>query len=131
MQAHRKWQPEPVGTTTGSWEYAFLRYATLAYAFGLIVHTSDHLRRGTSVITPEVLWAGTVSTAAGAGVIFLVLAGHRLAPAAAAAFGFPVALGVTLVHLLPHWSVFSDAFPGAHHTGVTSLSWSEIGRAHV
>jgi hypothetical protein len=40
--------------------------------------------------------------------------------------GIPVALGVAAVHLIPHWSAFSDAFPGAQHTGVTALSYSVV-----
>ena len=32
-------------------------------------------------------------------------------------------MGIAAVHLLPHWSAFSDAFPGAHGTGVTAFSW--------
>jgi hypothetical protein len=100
-----------------------LRYAALFYAVGLVVHTADHLRRGTDVLTTEVNVLGTVSTLGGLVVIGLVLARHRLAPLAAVAFGFPVALGVAATHLLPEWSDFSDAFPGAHHTGVTAFSW--------
>jgi hypothetical protein len=53
-----------------------------------------------------------------------VLTRHRLAPVLAVAVGFPDAIGIAAVHLLPHWSSsLSDAFPGAHGTGVTALSW--------
>jgi hypothetical protein len=100
-----------------------LRYATGLYAIGLVVHTADHVRRGTEVLTTEVTVLGTVSTLGGLVVIALVLAGHRLAAPVAAAFGFSSALGVAATHLLPEWSDFSDAFPGSHHTGVTALSW--------
>jgi hypothetical protein len=41
----------------------------------------------------------------------------------AVAIGLPDAVGIAAVHLLPHWSAFSDAFPGAHGTGVTVFSW--------
>lgn len=111
---------------SATWEYALLRYAALLYALGLIVHTADHFRRGVDVLTPQVFWAGNVSTIVGVAVIALILAGHRVAPIAAVAFGLPAALGITAVHLLPHWSAFSDAFPGAHHTGVTSMSWGVV-----
>src|SRR5206468_1077987 len=53
----------------------------------------------------------------------LVLTRHRLAPLVATLVGFQTALGVTAVHLLPRWSSFSDALPGAHNTGVTAFSW--------
>jgi hypothetical protein len=100
-----------------------LRYATAVYAVGLVLHTADHVRRGLGVVTPQVLWLGNVSTAAGLVTIALVFLRHRWAPRAAATLGLPVALGVAAVHFLPRWSEFSDAFPGAHGTGVTSLSW--------
>ena len=105
--------------------YALLQWATAVYAFGLVVHTVDHLRRGIGVLTHEVLWAGNLSTLAGMALIALVYARNRAAPAAAVVLGFPTALGVAAVHLLPRWSPFSDAFVGAHahHTGVTPISW--------
>ncbi len=121
MQASTTHRPD-----ARSWEYAFLRYATLVYALGLLVHTVDHLRRGVDVLTPQVFWAGNVSTLAGVAVIILVLAQHRLAPVVATAFGLPVAVGIVAVHLLPHWSAFSDAFPGSHHTGVGLQSWTVV-----
>jgi hypothetical protein len=103
--------------------HRLLTYAAVLYGIGLVVHTADHVRRGTDVLTTEVNVLGTVSTLGGLVVIGLVLARHRLAPLAAAGFGFPVALGIAATHLLPEWSDFSDAFPGAHDTGVTMFSW--------
>jgi hypothetical protein len=100
-----------------------LRYATASYAVALALHTADHLHRGVSLLTAQVLWLGNVSTAAGLVTVALVFMRHRRAPLAAAALGIPTALGVAAVHLLPTWSAFSDAFPGAHHTGVTAVSW--------
>ena len=113
----------PTGLVAEAAEARWLRWATALYALGLAAHTADHIRRGTGVISPEVYWAGIVSTTAGVGTIALVAARHRLAPLAAALLGIPVALGVAAVHLLPHWSALSDAFPGAVGTGVTPLSW--------
>src|SRR5437016_4729711 len=89
--------------------------------------------RSRDVVTPQVQWAGNLSTAVGITAAVLVIVGHRFGPMLAALTGIPVGLGVAAVHLLPRWSAFSDAFPGAHNTGVTALSWSvvivEIGRA--
>ena len=51
--------------------------------------------------------------------ITLVLTRHSWGPLVAAAVGFSMAVGVAASHLLPHWSSFSDAFPGS---GVNSLS---------
>jgi hypothetical protein len=104
-------------------EERWLRYAALFYATGLAVHTADHVRRGVDTVTPQVLWLGNISTLLGLTTVVLVLLGHRLAPLVAAITGLQVAIGVSAVHLLPEWSAFSDAFPGAHGTGVTALSW--------
>lgn len=103
----------------------FLRNAALLYGAGLVLHLADHLRRGTDVLTGEVNLLGTISTVAGTITIALVLTRHRFAPIAAVALGFPVAFGVAAVHLLPHWSDFSDAFPGST-TGVNALSWTVV-----
>jgi hypothetical protein len=104
----------------------FLRYATAVYAVGLVIHSADHVRRGFNVVTPGVLWLGSVSTVAGLATIALVYMRHRWGPLAAAALGLPVALGVAAVHFLPKWGEFSDAFPGAHNTGVTAFSWFAV-----
>jgi hypothetical protein len=101
----------------------WLRYAALLYALGLALHTADHLRRGIDVVTPQVLWAGNLSTLVGITTIVMVVVGYRLAPEFAAWTGIPVALGVAAVHLLPRWSALSDPFIGARNTGVTALSW--------
>ncbi len=106
-------------------EYRLLRYACILYAIGLVAHGADHLRRGMDVLTPEVAWAGTLTTVMGLILIALVFSGHRLAPVAAAAFGFSNAAGVAAVHLLPHWSAFSDAFPGGE-LGVEATSWAAV-----
>ena len=98
----------------------------LLYGAGLALHTADHFRRGVDVVTDEVLSLGYVSTAVGIAVIAMVLTGHRWAPTAATALGFSVAVGVSAVHLLPHWSTLSDAFPGADGTGVTAASWAVV-----
>ena len=102
-----------------------LRYAALLYAIGLVLHSADHLRRGPDVLTPEVTWAGAVTTIMGVIVITLVFT-HRLAPLAAVAFGVSNAAGVGVVHLLPHWSAFSDAFPGGAGSGVGATSWDAV-----
>ena len=104
----------------------YLRFAALFYALGLGLHTVDHVRRGLDVLTPEVQWAGNLSTAIGIATVVLVLVGNRFGPLSAALTGIPVGVGVAAVHLLPHWSAFSDAFPGSHGAGVTAMSWTVV-----
>jgi hypothetical protein len=109
-----------------------LRYAALLFAAGFLAHNADHFRRGVDVLTPQVLWAGSVAAVLSVAAIALALAAHRLAPVVAVAVGFPLALGVSAVHLAPPWSAFSDSLPSG---GVDALSWAavlfEIGGALV
>ena len=78
------------------------------FAVGSAVHTFDHLRRGQGSVTEELYWTGTVGIVVQAVVITLVLTRHRVAPIAAAAAGFPLALGFFAAHWLPEWSALSD-----------------------
>jgi hypothetical protein len=104
----------------------YMRYAALVYFAGIVVHTADHIRRGTDVITPQVVWLGYLGFAAAALAFVLILIRHPLAPLVGTVVGFSVAIGVSAVHLLPDWGAFSDAFPGAHGTGVTGLSYTVV-----
>jgi hypothetical protein len=100
-----------------------LRYAAVFYAVAWAVHTGDHVRRGLGVETVEVSTLGSIAAIAQLLVVATVFLRWRWAALAAAAIGFPDAVGIAAVHLMPHWSAFSDAFPGAHGTGVTGFSW--------
>ena len=102
---------------------ALLRFAAWFYAIAWAVHTGDHLRRGFSSITSEVTVLGTTTAVLQIAAVVLVLTRNRWAPLVAVAVGVPDGIGIAAVHLLPHWSSFSDAFPGAHGTGVTGFSW--------
>jgi hypothetical protein len=107
-------------------QHPWLKHSALFYALGLALHTADHFRRGLDAVTPQVLWAGNISTAIGITVAALVIVGHRAGPMLAALTGGPVAVGVAAVHLLPKWSALSDAFVGAHNSGVTAFSWTVV-----
>ena len=100
-----------------------LEYAAILYAIAWVVHTGDHLRRGFGAVTTEVAVLGSVAAVLQLAVVALVLLRYPSAPLLAALIGIPDAIGIAAVHLLPHWSSFSDAFPGAHGTGVTAFSW--------
>ena len=101
-----------------------LRVAALVYLAGLALHTADHLRRGLDAVTHHVFWLGNVSTAVGIVAVVLILTGHRYAPMLAVAFGFPVAIGVAAVHLLPEWSTaLSDSFVDQ---SVSWMSWTVV-----
>ncbi|MDQ1396026.1 MAG: hypothetical protein QOG64_1285 [Acidimicrobiaceae bacterium] len=100
-----------------------LEYTAGLYAVAWVVHTGDHLRRGLDVVTTQVAVLGSVAAVLQLAAVALVFLRFRWAPILAAAIGIPDAIGIAAVHLLPHWSAFSDAFPGAHGAGVTTLSW--------
>ena len=101
-----------------------LQTAALVYLLGLALHTADHLRRGIDAVTNHVFWAGNVSTALGLAAVGLIVTRHRLAPTAAVAFGFPIAIGVAAVHLLPEWSTaLSDSFIDQ---SMSWMSWTVV-----
>ena len=115
-----------LGDSGGANRDRLLTYAAALYAVGFVIHTADHLRRGTDVVTTEVLVLGTIASALQIIAIGAVFIRHPWAPVLAVAVGLPDGIGIAAVHLLPHWSVFSDAFPGARGTGVTAFSWVAV-----
>lgn len=100
-----------------------LQTAAAVYLAGLVLHTADHLRRGLDSVTDHVFWAGNLSTVLGVTAVVLIFTGHRFAPVAAVAFGFPIAIGVAAVHGLPEWSAFSDSFIDQT---MSWMSWSVV-----
>jgi hypothetical protein len=100
-----------------------LRWTAVFYGLAWAIHTADHARRGTSVTTTEVLVLGSVAAVFQVLAITAVFLRRRWAPVLAVAVGLPDGIGIFAVHVLPRWSSFSDAFPGAHGTGVTAFSW--------
>jgi hypothetical protein len=111
------------GRTNRHSEWFLLELAAAVYTIGLVSHTLDHIRRGTGLLTPEVFWAGMVSTVLGGVTVVLIFVRSRQAPRFAAVTGFPVAIGVAAVHFLPAWGALSDPFPGGELRGVTMGSW--------
>jgi hypothetical protein len=85
-----------------------LVWAGYVFAIGSAVHLFDHLRRGQGSVTDELQWAGTLALVVQVAVITLVVTRHRVAPLAAVAGGFPLAIGFFAAHWLPEWSALSD-----------------------
>jgi hypothetical protein len=103
-----------------------LRWTAALYGVAWAAHNADHLRRGTDVVTTEVLVLGAVAGVLQVLAITAVFLEHRWAPVAAVAVGLQAGIGIFAVHLLPRWSAFSDALPGAHGTGITLFSWVAV-----
>ena len=95
-----------------------LEAAGWLFGAGSAVHLLDHLRRGQGSVTETLYWAGNLALVLQVVVITLVLTRHRLAPLAAAAAGFPLALGFASAHWLPEWSAMSDPV-----WEIDSLTW--------
>jgi hypothetical protein len=85
-----------------------LRWAGVLFAVGSAVHLVDHLRRGQGSVTESLYWAGNLALIVQVAVITLILTRHRIAPLAAVAGGFPLAIGFLAAHWLPEWSALSD-----------------------
>jgi hypothetical protein len=85
-----------------------LLLAGYLFVVGSAVHIVDHLRRGQGSVTEQLYWAGNLALVVQVAVITLILTRHRSAPLAAAAAGFPLALGFSAAHWLPEWSPLSD-----------------------
>lgn len=85
-----------------------LLLAGYLFAFGSAVHLTDHLRRGQDSITNELNGVGNLALITQVVVITLIVTRHRIAPLAAVAAGFTLAIGFAGVHWLPQWSALSD-----------------------
>jgi hypothetical protein len=99
-----------------------LALAATCFAFAVIVHNGDHLRRGADTVHSDVFWAGTSAVLVEVGVVVLVMQRHRLAPLAALATGASLAPAYLLVHFLPARSWLSD--PLATAPNVSWMSWT-------
>lgn len=95
-----------------------LELAGWLFAAGSAIHLVDHLRRGQGSVTETLYWAGNLALVLQVAVITLILTRHRVAPLAAAAAGFPLALGFASAHWLPEWSAMSDPV-----WEIDSLTW--------
>ena len=100
---------------------AWLLAAAAFFTVAVLIHNSDHVRRGADAVSTDVFWVGTSSIAVEIALVVLATQRHRLAPLAAAAGGLSLAAGYVLVHFLPARGWLSDSFTSA--TGVSPLSW--------
>ena len=104
-----------------------LSWATALFVLAVIIHNSDHLRRGADKLTPDVFWLGTVGILVEVALVVLILQRHRLAPLAAVVVGVSLAAGYVEVHFLPGHGFLSDSFTTAAQ--VSALSWFAASQA--
>lgn len=87
---------------------ATLDGASVVFIGTWLVHTADHVRRGTELTNDGVLWSGTFAAVLAAIALTLVFTDHPMAPAVAFVVFGSLAIGVTATHLLPDWGYFSE-----------------------
>lgn len=85
-----------------------LKPAGLTFIATWMVHTADHIRRGTDLTSDGVIWAGTLAGMLAAIALTLVFTDHPLAPFATLAVFGALAFGVTATHYAPGWGYFSE-----------------------
>src|SRR5436190_11285841 len=95
--------------------------AATFFTVAVLIHSADHLRRGTDAVNRDVFWLGTAGAAIEVAVVVLVCQRHRVAPLAAAVAGATLASGYLAVHFLPAHPWFSDSFTSA--SDVSPASW--------
>jgi hypothetical protein len=91
-----------------------LERAATVFAVAVLLHNSDHVRRGAGAIHGDVFVAGTLAIALEVAVVAAIFVRHRSAPLVAVSAGFSLAAGYVLVHFTPARSWLSDSL----------LSWS-------
>jgi len=91
------------------------------FAVAVLLHNSDHLRRGIDSVSRDVFVVGSSAIVLEIGIVVLVYQRHRWAALAAAVTGLSLAAGYLMVHFLPERSWLSDSFTSA--TNVSPLSW--------
>jgi hypothetical protein len=87
-----------------------------------VLHALDHTRQGRD-LSSEVYVAGVAGWIALAVLLVLIAREHPLAAPYAAAVGVSVAIGFVAVHVVPHWSAFSDPYS---RFDADALSWALV-----
>ena len=93
-----------------------------AFAMDL-VHDLDHIRRH-NYSPVAVRSLGFFALAAGILAVTLAVRRSKLAVPFACFYGLASGVGLFAVHVLPHWSLFSDPLATYH---VDALSWTIVG----
>jgi hypothetical protein len=102
-------------------ERRLLLGAAALFVVAVLLHNSDHMRRGADELDLDVFWVGMLGIVVETVLVVLVCQRHRLAPLAAVAAGLSLAAGYVLVHFLPERSWLSDSFTSG--ADVSPLSW--------
>jgi len=85
-----------------------LKGAGVVFAITWVVHSADHIRRGTALTSDGVLWGGTTAAVLAAIALTLVFTNHALAPFVSLAVFGALAVGVSATHYAPAWGYLSE-----------------------
>ena len=111
-----------------------LRWANVAFAVAVVLHTTDHFRqaRGVLAVDPLVLAGGTLVFVLAFVSLWLSWREHPNAALVATVVGFASAVGVASSHIAPYWSRLSDPYPALD---LDAYSWLvmllEVGTAVI
>lgn len=86
----------------------------------LVLHVADHTLRQDRTTPSELGLVGTLGLIAVVVALVLAVARRPEAAPVAAVVGGATAIGFVAIHLLPHWSAFSDPYEDHH---LDALSW--------
>jgi hypothetical protein len=98
-----------------------LAAAATFFAIAVLIHNSDHVRRGADSVHLDVFWIGSAAITLEVSLVVLSIMRHRVAPLAAATGGLFLAVGYVVAHFLPSHPFLSDSFVSA--SNVSPLSW--------
>ena len=108
------------GKSTNDAAWRQLQTAAKLFAIGTLIHAIDHFRRGQGSVSDLVFGLGSTAQVGQVVAITLVLVRHRIAPLLCAIVGFPIAIGIAVVHWTPNWGPWSDPVWSIHSlTGIS------------
>ncbi|MEM9564135.1 MAG: hypothetical protein AAGA93_16055 [Actinomycetota bacterium] len=113
---------------------AALGRPAIVFAVTWLIHTADHVRRGTATTPDGVIWGGTLVAVLAAVALTLIAVGHPIAPMAAALVFPAIAVGVAASHLLPEWGWLSEPLliePVADRFAAAAASLEILGAAYL
>lgn len=106
----------------------------LVFVATWLIHTADHVRRGTATTPDGVIWGGTLVAVLASVALTLIFTDHPLAPMATAAVFPAIAIGVAASHLLPEWGPLSEPLliePVADRAAAVAASLEILGAAYL
>jgi hypothetical protein len=94
--------------------------ANLLLVAVLVIHTLDHALRQTATVNTAGQLVGLLGFIVAISSLALAMTGGERSPLVTAVAGIGIGLGFVAVHLLPHWSTFSQPYSSIP---VDTVSW--------